>query len=149
MRKVRRRRRIRTAVTGGAAGLAVAAGVALAVSLALPEAPPAAPAPPPQPPALAMSALGEYPIQAAARLETEAWGTEVEMSCSYRGGRGGDYSLVAIARDGAQTQLATWQAMPEYTAKVVVGTKLKSQDIGSLEIRSVRTGKPLMRLVYP
>ncbi|QRP51363.1 hypothetical protein [Amycolatopsis sp. FDAARGOS 1241] len=135
-------------MTGGVAGLAVAAGVALVVSLTVPEATPVAPAPP-QPPALAMSALGEYPIQAAARLLTQAWGTEVEMSCSYGGGRGGDYSLVAIARDGSQAELATWLALPENTAKVVVGTKLKPQDIASLEIRSVRTGKPLMRLSYP
>lgn len=153
MRKVRRRRRIRNGVTGGVAALAVAAGVALAVSLSLPDVspPPAAPAvaAPVSPPELAMSALGEYPIQAAARIDPQSWGTEVEMSCSYRGGKGGDYSLVALGRDGTETQLATWKALPENTAKVVVGTPMKSQEIASLEIRSVRTGKPLMRLVYP
>lgn len=153
MRKVRRRRRIRDGVTGGVAALAVAAGVALAVSVSLPDVspPPAAPAvaAPPPPPALAMSALGEYPIQAAARIDPQSWGTEVQMSCSYRGGKGGDYSLVALGRDGTEAELATWKALPENTAKVVVGTPMKSQDIASLEIRSVRTGKPLMRLVYP
>ncbi|MEV4597615.1 anti-sigma factor [Amycolatopsis sp. NPDC049253] len=151
MRKVRRRRRIRNGVTGGVAALAVAAGVALAVSLSLPDVspPPTVPAVAAPPPALAMSALGEYPIQAAARIDPQSWGTEVEMSCSYRGGKGGDYSLVALGRDGTETQLATWKALPENTAKVVVGTPMKSQEIASLEIRSMRTGKPLMRLVYP
>lgn len=144
--KVRRQRRIRRSVTGGVAAVAVAAGVALVVALTLPA---DSPASPPEPPALAMSALGEYPIHAAARLETQPWGTEVEMSCTYGGGRSGDYSLVAISRDGTETQLATWQALPETTAKVAVGTAMRPADIHTLELRTVRTGKPLMRLVYP
>jgi anti-sigma factor RsiW len=141
LERVRRGRRIRTAVTTLSAVVAVAACVALAVVAALP-----APAGPAVPPPLAMTVLGEFPVRADARLDTREWGTEVDMSCSYTGGRsGGEYVLVAIARDGTVTQLATWKALPDNTARIVVGTALKGGDMAALEVRG-GTGRALLRL---
>ncbi len=149
LRRVRRGRRLRNAITATSAAVAVAACVALAVVAALP--PPAAPGPAPAPPSTAMTVLGQFPVQADARLVAQEWGTQVDMSCSYEaesreenhGGR--DYVLVAIGRDGAVTQLATWLALPSNTARIVVGTTLKTGDLRALEIRSVK-GIPLLRL---
>ncbi len=146
LRRVRRGRRLRNAVTATSAGVAVAACVALGVVVALP-----ASAPPPDPPSTAMTVLGQFPVQADARLVRQEWGTQVDMSCSYDAGEtreshdGRDYVLVAIGRDGAVTQLATWLALPNNTARIVVGTALKPADIHALEIRSV-SGIPLLRL---
>ncbi|MET8996632.1 zf-HC2 domain-containing protein [Amycolatopsis sp. Hca4] len=139
LRRVRRGRRIRLAVTSASAALAVSACVALAVVASAP----AVPAPPP---AVAMTALGQFPVRADARLAAFDWGTQVDMSCSYTGGRsGGEYLLVAISRSGTETELATWKALPDNTARLSVGTALRTPDLAALEIR-LATGQPLLRL---
>jgi len=140
LRRVRRGRRIRLAVTSASAALAVSACVALAVVATAPV-----PAPV-QPPSVAMTALGQFPVRADARLAAFDWGTQVDMSCSYTGGRsGGEYLLVAISRTGAETQLATWKALPDNTARLSIGTALKTPDLAALEIR-LADGLPLLRL---
>ncbi len=144
LKRVRRGRRIRNAVTSVSAAVAVAACVALGVVAALPA--PAAPAPGLGPQPLALTALGQFPVRADARLGVHEWGTEVDMSCSYTGGHsGGDYALVAIGRDGKETQLATWKALPDNTARIVVGTALKTPDMAALEVRG-GSGRALLRL---
>lgn len=138
LRRVRRGRRIRVAVTSASAALAVSACVALGVVAAWPA--------PQPPPSVAMTALGEFPVRADARLDTFAWGTQVDMSCSYTGGRsGGEYVLVAISRSGEETQLATWKAVPDNTARIVIGTALQRADLAALEVRG-GSGRPLLRL---
>lgn len=136
--RVRRGRRIRLAVTSASAALAVSACVALAAVASWPPAPP--------PPSIAMTALGQFPVRADARLDTFEWGTQVDMSCSYTGERSsGEYVLVAISRDGVETQLATWKAVPDNTARIVIGTALKRTDLAALEVRG-GSGKALLRL---
>ncbi|MEV4053298.1 zf-HC2 domain-containing protein [Amycolatopsis sp. NPDC049688] len=138
LRRVRRGRRIRTAVTSASAALAVSACVALAVVASS-----SVPAPPPS---VAMTALGAFPVRADARLDAFSWGTQVDMSCSYTGDRSsGEYILVAISRSGAETQLATWKAVPDNTARIVIGTALKTSDLTALEVRA-GNGLALLRL---
>ncbi|WP_410569846.1 anti-sigma factor family protein [Amycolatopsis sp. cmx-4-61] len=139
LRRVRRGRRIRLAVTSASAALAVSACVALAVVAS-------APASGPPPPGVAMTALGQFPVRADARLAAFDWGTRVDMSCSYTGGRsGGEYLLVAISRTGTETELATWKAIPDDTARLSIGTALRQSDLAALEIRA-GNGLPLLRL---
>ncbi len=139
LRRVRRGRRIRLAVTTASAAVAVAACVALGVVATRP-----APAPPP--PSVAMTVLGQFPVRADARLAAFEWGTQVDMSCSYTGDRSvGEYILVAIRRDGTETELATWNAVPDDTARIVIGTALKRADLAALEVRA-GSGLALLRL---
>ncbi|MEQ0557710.1 zf-HC2 domain-containing protein [Amycolatopsis sp. NEAU-NG30] len=134
LRRVRRGRRLRWALTTVSAAAAVALGVVVAW-----------PAPSP-PPAVPLTALGAFPVRADARLAAFDWGTQVDMSCSYTGGRsGGEYVLVAISRSGTQTQLATWKAIPDNTARLSIGTALRQSDLAALEIR-LGDGLPLLRL---
>jgi hypothetical protein len=142
LRRVRRGRRLRFAVTTTSVAVAVAACVALGVVATWP-----APAVPSDlPPSVAMTALGQFPVRADARLAAFDWGTQVDMSCSYTGARsGGEYLLVAIGRNGVETELATWKAVPDDTARIVIGTALKTPDLAALEIRA-GTGLPLLRL---
>ncbi|MEV5713717.1 zf-HC2 domain-containing protein [Amycolatopsis mediterranei] len=143
LRRVRRGRRIRLAVTSASAAVALAACVALGVVVTWPA---SAPVPPAGPPPVAMTALGQFPVRADARLASFEWGTQVDMSCSYTGSRsGGEYLLVAVSRSGAETQLATWKAVPDDTARIVIGTAVRRPDLAALEIR-LATGLPLLRL---
>ncbi|MFF5988716.1 zf-HC2 domain-containing protein [Prauserella flavalba] len=133
---VRRQRRRRALTALAAAGAAVAACVALVVALVLPGG---------EPPRDEMTALGAYPVQASVNLTEADWGTRVDMSCSYRGGKGGDYILVAVQADGTVRQLASWYAVPQDTAELSIGTTLRRADIDALEIR-LPHGPALLRL---
>jgi hypothetical protein len=137
--KVAKSRRRRSAVLVGALAVATAACIALAFAIG------AAPGSESEPPAVTMTALGHYPVQADIGIEARDWGSRVYLSCSYHGGRIGDYVLVAVQRDGGVTELASWRAIPQYTARVVVGTPLRSVDIQALEVRT-RSGLALLRL---
>jgi hypothetical protein len=137
-KEVAKSRRRRSAVLVGALAVAAAACIALAFSVA-------APGSESEPPDVTMTALGNYPVQADIGIEGRDWGTRVDLSCSYHGGVIGDYVLVAVQRDGGVTELASWRAIPQYTARVVVGTPLRSADIQALEVRT-RSGLVLLRL---
>lgn len=138
LEKTKRTRRRRLLVTVGAVVTAVAACLALVVVVTIPS--------DERVPGVAMTALGAFPVQANVIVTDQAWGMEVEMTCSYRGGRAsGDYVLVAVQRDGKTAELATWQAVPQYTAKIVMGTPLHRADVQALEIRT-KSGLALLRL---
>lgn len=129
-----RRRRRRTRFSFAATGIAaVAACVALVLVLVQPEES-----------GTEMTPLGEYPVQAEARVADTPGGARVDMSCSYRGGRVGDYVLVAVGPGGRNEQLATWRVATEDTARISVATALHRADIAALEIRTP-AGTPLLR----
>ncbi|WP_216216381.1 anti-sigma factor family protein [Amycolatopsis aidingensis] len=138
--RVRRARRRRLAGTVAAAVAGAAAAAAVLAALLLP-------APAAEPAGVAMTPVARYavPVEATARLTGLEWGSRVEMSCTYRAGDGGDYTLVAVRRDGSRTELASWHAVAEDTVRISVGTKLREPDIAALEIRTPE-GKPLLRM---
>jgi hypothetical protein len=132
VRRTRRRRWIATA-TAAAVGLATCLTIVL---MPLPRA---------EPRGEEMIALGAYPVQANVDLTDTPAGTRVAMSCSYQGGKGGDYVLVAMQRDGRTAELATWYAMPQNTAELEMTTPLRRAEISALELR-IPGGPTLMRL---
>lgn len=135
LRKVRRLRRSRALVTGGV-GLTSAAAVLAAFLF---------PTAGDGPAGTAMTPLGAFPVQATAAVAPVSGGSRVDLACRYHGaGRGADYLLVAVRRDGTATPLATWWADPERTATLSLDTALPAADIQALEIRT-RSGLPLLR----
>jgi len=139
--RVARTRRRRSAAMAGAVGVAAAACIALAVTVSWPMTMMSG-----KPQEVSMQALGNFPVEADLGLEDQDWGTRVSMSCSYGAAdRSRDYVLVAVRRDGAVTELATWTAMPEDTARIVIGTAIKRADIQAFEVRT-KSGVALLRL---
>ncbi len=135
LKRVRRGRRIQRAITTAATGVAVAASVTLAVVLTGPIAAAGNP----------MTLLGDYPVTAEVAMSATDTGTKVDMTCSYGGNRTGDYILVAVDAEGGTSELASWRAMPKDTARIVVGTAMRTGDIKALEIRTP-SGLPLLRM---
>lgn len=136
-RKSRRRRMFSTI---GAAAVAAATCVAMVVSLLVSSGDDEV-----VPGGTAMTPLGQFPVEASARLGTApGGGAQIDMSCSYYGGKGGDYVLVAVRPGGATEELATWRAIPADTARISVGTGMRPVDIQALEVRT-GNGKPLLR----
>jgi anti-sigma factor RsiW len=88
---------------------------------------------------VAMAATAPSPITASAALEGVAWGTKIDLSCTYAGGAPGygqrsTYSLVVVADDGSTEQVATWTAVPGATITVPAATGLPITQIASIEL---------------
>ncbi|MCB2176942.1 MAG: zf-HC2 domain-containing protein [Actinomycetales bacterium] len=141
-REVRRRRRL-----AGAGALAAAAAVVLALVL------------PASPVALtghrdaggqvvAMQAVEPSPVTASVAFEQVAWGTRIELTCTYAddaaaGASGGQpsgyqatatYALVVVGNDRSTQQVATWAAVPGRTITVPAATDLPVSAIDSIEL---------------
>ncbi|HET7304394.1 MAG TPA: zf-HC2 domain-containing protein [Segeticoccus sp.] len=171
IREVRRRERRRRWLVGG-----VAAGVAAAVSVGAltlsgppepgqvatqPSAGSSQPAGRPSA-SRSMAVVGDTALRAVVALEQVAWGTRLDLSCTYpptqptaSGSpyrRDGDeagawpaYELVVRSRTGATQQVATWKAVPGKTITLTGATSWAPSQIASVQVRTT-SGRPLLEL---
>ena len=141
----RRRRTRRTRYWWGATAAAAAVAV-LAVVLPLTLGPPATARE-----SVAFEAAVDAPLTATATLTQVAWGTRIELDCRYGDGDaevpegGWPYSLVVIDDDGTRSEVSSWQARPGAAARLSAASAVDLDDIVSLEIQAVASGKVLMR----
>jgi len=163
-RKVRRRRARRAGLTA-AAVLAVVVGTgAIAVNLGTAgrEGPAANPSAVATAPAQASAVLhfapprdgsGGAPIlQATGVLVQQAWGTELEWTCSYSAGTTpgayasspAGYEIVLVSRSGAQQVVGSWHARPGDVVSPVAASSLPLQSIAQVVIRVAGTSQPLL-----
>lgn len=136
------RPRLLTTVMLAASACGITALV-LTVAVAAGPRGPSVPAP------VAMTHIVPAPINADAQLMNVAWGTHIEMRCSYTD-RDGDrlpasYLLVAVDLSGRSQQLATWRVVPGTVSHISATTDLPRADIKSLEVRTL-TGQPALQL---
>ena len=158
VREVRRRQRRRVLATGGvaaAAAVVVTLGTVTAFGGADQAAPEAGP-----PPAASSSAAGPgqemVPVgygrmAATVSLASVAWGTRLDLACSYAPGAPGDeaagtsYALVVRTRDGRTEQVATWRGLPGRTMRLTAATAATPDQIASVEVRTA-DGQPVLKL---
>jgi hypothetical protein len=163
-RTVRRTRRRRLLATSGLAAAAAAAAVALvpiAVNLdggagGTPSAAgrPGVSAAPASPPAEAMLPVGNVPVRARLSLASVAWGTRLDLSCTYGATeeheryhlpRTVTYRLFVRNREGAVEQVGTWRSVRGRTMQLTAATAEPRKDIASVEVRTA-DGKPVLEL---
>jgi predicted anti-sigma-YlaC factor YlaD len=153
LREVHRRRRRRLTVALGGAAAAVALAVAGTVvwtqydgrggdEVTAQSRPSPAP----------MRQVDQDDVRASLAMEKVAWGTRLELTCTYAVGREdyatGDppsYTLAVRTGDGEWQQVATWRAVPGRTITVSAATAATPAEISSVEIRT-STGRPLLEL---
>lgn len=155
IREVRRgrRRRVQLAVAAAAATIVIAAGATALIagnnSSDTPVATPtsSATATTDHP----MSPTGNGPLKASLGFTSVAWGTKIDLSCSYdktdewdAGGSTG-YALVVRTSDGKEQQVATWRGIPGKTIRLTAATDSRRQDISSVEVRTAN-GMTVLRL---
>lgn len=147
-----RRRRHWTAglVAAGAALFVSVGGMAIALRQGdAPAAPPAAVstgAPTPSPTGTLaeapMAALVASPVQARVAMTGVAWGTRLDLTCSYadtggyRASSPASYVLVVHGRDGSSEEVASWRALPGRTMRLTGASSYSLGDIASVEIRT-------------
>ncbi|WP_396928541.1 anti-sigma factor family protein [Mycolicibacterium sp.] len=147
-----RRRRSRAATWT----LAVAAALAIGV-FAASQSNPMVVIPAPQPgqaSALTMTPKKPVPLTATVTLTRRAWGTRIEMQCTYEAGpmdvdydgdeAGDKLAMVAVGRDGSRTQLATWTARVGMPASLGGSTSMPVDEIASVQIISADAGAVLL-----
>jgi Putative zinc-finger len=160
VRRERRRRVVVLAVAAVAASVAVAAGGA-ALQAARDDSRAAAPpsestsvsptVSPSSPVARPMTAVDGDAISADVALTSVAWGTKVELTCTYRGSpieydppTGTRYALVVRSSEGTE-QIATWKALPGKTLHMSASTAATTGDITSVEVLT-DSGRTVLKL---
>jgi hypothetical protein len=142
---IRARRRRRRAIVGAMAALAAACLVTLTALVAGHQSKPATPAP-----AVAMTALIAAPIHATAQVTNVAWGTRIELRCTYDEASGypsGEYTLVVRDRSGHVDMLGTWDVVPGKVTTFPAGTAVHLRDIKTISI-DTSSGTPVLELSY-
>ena len=139
----RRRRLVRSALAAAAA-VAVLAGGGVVVATAGHDdtSAPSAGAP--------MSRLVATPLHVHARMVDVAWGTKVQLTCTYNHATAysvdpHSYQLVVVDHAGHRQQIATWSAVPGRVSHVTGATSWKRSDIASVEVRTP-SGQPVLTL---
>lgn len=94
----------------------------------------------------AMQPVGAGPVKAAVALTGVAWGTKLDLTCSYAdvgSGEGGyeeeeapAYALVVHTREGRTEQVATWKGLPGRTMRLTGATATGRTDITTVEVRT-------------
>lgn len=141
-RSAQRRRSVVVGAVAAAAGAVVAGS--LVAALGLPDrGEPLAGATPAgsstSTPARPMEAIGATPVRADLLVAGVAWGTRLDMTCSYAETEhdyDAEYSLVVRTRDGRTEQVATWKGLPGRTMRVSGATATSRADIQRVELRT-------------
>ena len=94
----------------------------------------------------AMQPVGAGPVKAAVAVTGVAWGTKLDLTCSYAevgSGEGYDeeeaapaYALVVHTREGRTEQVATWKGLPGRTMRLTGATATGRTDITTVEVRT-------------
>ena len=136
----RRTRRMRIAV--GIAAAAVVAG-AIAVPLSLQAGAPAHEN-------LTMQAVGNAPVSASLQLSSVAWGTRLDLKCSYaespsESGRTWSYGLFVTGGTAAPANCRPGRSGQEQPRASRPGTALPIGDISRIEVRALGSGAVVLQ----
>jgi Putative zinc-finger len=99
---------------------------------------------------LEMNKLVTTPFSATISLNSFAWGTRIDMACTY-----GDWSsgggtppsnlgMVVVGRDGSHTQIATWLGLSGATALPSGNTPVRVGEIAAVQLVSADSGQVLL-----
>jgi hypothetical protein len=149
---VRRSRRRRTWVTAGlAAAAAVLATVGTVAVLDHPAASPEAGPTPVVPSGTAMTRVGTDPMGATLALTPVAWGTRLDLTCSYPAisgdyaGGASSYALVVHTAGGTAQRVATWKPLPGRTMQLTAATATAPARITEVDVTRA-DGTPVLEL---
>jgi hypothetical protein len=99
---------------------------------------------------LPMNKLADTPFSATVALSSFAWGTRIDMACTYGNWSGGEapppsnLGMIVVGRDGSHAQIATWLGMSGATALPSGNTPMPVGDIASVQLVSVDNGTVLL-----
>lgn len=98
---------------------------------------------------LPLAKMAETPISATIALSSFAWGTRIDMACTYGQWSGGEdqpsnLGMVVVGRDGSHSQIATWLGLNGATALPSGNTPMRVDQIAAVQMISVDSGQVLL-----
>jgi Putative zinc-finger len=99
---------------------------------------------------LEMTKLAPTPFSATIAMSSYAWGTRIDMACTYGEWSGGGGSppsnlgMVVVGRDGSHSQIATWLGLSGATALPSGNTPKPVGEIAAVQLVSADSGKVLL-----
>jgi Putative zinc-finger len=99
---------------------------------------------------LPMVQVEQTPFSATVALNDFAWGTRIDMACTYGEWGGGtgpppsNLGMVVVGHDGNKTQIATWLGLSSATALPSGNTPMHVNDIAAVQLVSTDSGKVLL-----
>ena len=90
-------------------------------------------------------------MQATLSMRSVAWGTRLDLVCTYEpseyagGYRGGTYTLLVHTTDGGAERVGTWRPVAGKPMRLSAATALSRRDIASVEVETAQ-GQPVLRL---
>jgi hypothetical protein len=89
---------------------------------------------------LAMHAVVASPVSATVSLDDRAWGTQIQLRCTYQekddATKPPSYRLVATDHTGSTRQVATWQVVPGKVSTITGSVDWSASDIASLSLET-------------
>ena len=86
------------------------------------------------------------PMVASVALTPVAWGTKLDLTCSYPRGattyEGGSYAMVVRTKEGQTERVATWNGLPGQSMEVGGSTAAWKKDIASVKVTRL-DGSPI------
>jgi len=151
--EVRRTQRRRTWVTAGTAAAAAVAVTVLSVTVAnaVTDDPASTAEPSDTVAGQTMDPVGGAPVRASVAFEGVAWGTKLDLTCTYTPEdedwepRATTYALFVRTQDGQPEQVATWKALPGKTMQLLAATAASPEDIVAVQVRTT-DGTPVLTL---
>jgi hypothetical protein len=100
-------------------------------------------------PGMAMTKVGDTPINATIRMTGFGWGTRIDMSCTYgdwgqRDAPPQSLGMVVVGHDGDRSQVATWLGIPGATALPSATTPTPMTEIAAVQLVSADSGEVLL-----
>ena len=98
---------------------------------------------------LAMDKVAETPINATVTMTDYAWGTRIDMACTYgdwgsRDAPPQSLGMVVVGRDGSHNEVATWLGLSGATALPSANTPKPMSEIAAVQLVSTDDGKVLL-----
>ncbi|BBY04389.1 anti-sigma factor family protein [Mycobacterium seoulense] len=139
----RRRTRIVTWVASSAAAVVLAVGVFVGVQGYL-----SSPAPQVAASSAPMAQVGTTLLASTVQLSSEHWGTSINLRCVCLAPLNAHHdtlAMVVVGRDGSQTRLATWVAIPGHTATPAGSISTPVEQIAAVQVVAADSGQVLLQ----
>lgn len=96
-----------------------------------------------------MTKVSQTPINASIAMSSFAWGTRIDMACTYgdwgqRDAPPQNLGMVVVGRDGSRSEIATWLGLSGATALPSANTPLPMDQIAAVQMVSSPDGKVLL-----
>jgi anti-sigma factor RsiW len=139
----RRRTRVVTWVASSAAAAVLGVGVVVGV-----QGYTSAPAPQVAASSQPMAQVSTKLLASTVQLDSQHWGTSINLKCVCLAPLNAHHdtlAMVVVGRDGSQTRLATWVAVPGHTATPAGSISTPVQQIAAVQVVSADSGQVLLQ----